>query len=126
MDIPKITDGEYNIMNALWDTGPLPATDIVRLMNRDIGWNRNTTYTFINRLVGKQVIRREEPGFICTPLFTREEIGKSETRSLLNKMFGGSLKSMVASFIDADASEKEINEVKQMLADMAKEERKNG
>lgn len=123
MDIPKITEGESNIMQALWEHGPMPATDIVKIMNRDIGWNRNTTYTFINRLVGKQVIRREEPGFICTPVYTREQIGVFETRSLLNRMFGGSLRMMVTSFLDEQASKEEIDEVKKIITDWEAENR---
>ena len=117
MDTPKITDGEYNVMNVLWTHGPMTATDIVKRLSAEVGWKRNTTYTFIRRLVARNIVRRDEPNFLCTPLYTREQAAASETRSFMNKMFEGSLRTMVASFLDGDVSQKEIDEVKQMIAE---------
>lgn len=117
MNAPKITDGEYNVLDVLWDNGPLQAVEIVKILNQSIGWNRNTTYTFINRLVGKCVISRTEPGFLCTPLYTRGQIGVSETRTLLERMFGGSLRTMMAGFLNEQADADEIRAVRQMISD---------
>jgi predicted transcriptional regulator len=118
MDIAKVTDGELNVLNVLWKNestdqgGAMKATEIVKALNHEIGWNRNTTYTFINRLVEKGIIKRTEPGFVCEALYTKEQ----EAREFINKMFNGSLKTMVASFLNSGYSEKEIAEVKEMLA----------
>ena len=35
-------------------------------------------------------VSREDPGFLCTPLVTRDEVARSETEQLIEKMFGGS------------------------------------
>ncbi|MDP4095182.1 MAG: BlaI/MecI/CopY family transcriptional regulator [Bacillota bacterium] len=115
-NIPKITDGELNVLQVLWEKSPLPAGEIVFILKERIGWNRNTTYTFINRLVEKKVIKREEPGYICTPLFSKDEISISETQTFLEKMYGGSLKMLLTSFINNEAvSEKEIKELKKLI-----------
>jgi len=122
MEIARVTDGELNVLNVLWKngspgaSGAMTASEIVKELNREIGWNRNTTYTFINRLVEKNIIKRSEPGFVCEALFTREEVSASEAKGFLDKMFGGSLKTMVASFLSGDYSAEEIAEVREILA----------
>ncbi|MDR1537301.1 MAG: BlaI/MecI/CopY family transcriptional regulator [Clostridiales bacterium] len=126
MEIPKITDGELNILNVLWEGGAMPASDIVKALSLSIGWNRNTTYTFINRLVDKKVVRRSDPGYICEAALTREQVSLSETATFVNKMFKGSLKNMVASFLGGSVSEKEIGEVQEIIAKWAAEKKGGG
>lgn len=114
--IPKITDGELKILEVLWEKSPLSASEIVAYLKEKSEWNRNTTYTFINRLVNKKIISRKEPGFICTPLFTEDEIKVSETKTFLDKMYDGSLKILVTSFINSkDLTDSEIEELKNLM-----------
>lgn len=117
MEIPKITDGELHVMNVLWEKGTVTAAEIVKALKLTNNWNRNTTYTFINRLVEKNIVKREEPNFLCTALFSREEIGLSETKSLLAKMFNGSLNKLVASFVNGDEKidKQELEEIKKLI-----------
>ena len=86
----KLFDSEAKIMEIIWEKGPLSAKEISLIAADSIGWNKNTTYTVIKKLEAKGFIRRDEPGFICTPLVTREEVQKQETESLINRFFGGS------------------------------------
>jgi BlaI family penicillinase repressor len=62
-NLPKITDGELKVLEVLWDKAPAAAGEVVAALKERANWNRNTTYTFINRLVDKNVVKREEPGF---------------------------------------------------------------
>ena len=94
----------------------MTAAEIVKELNNEIGWNRNTTYTFICRLVDKGIVKRSEPGYQCEAVYTREQISVSEAREFIGKMFQGSLKTMIASFLGGDYSEEEITEVREMLA----------
>jgi len=115
-NLPKITDGELKVLEVLWEKAPVAAGEVVAVLKERANWNRNTTYTFINRLVDKNVVKREEPGFICTPLYTRDEVRVSEARSFLDKMYEGSLKMLVTSFINTEAvSNKEIAELKKLI-----------
>ena len=65
-------------MEVLWEQGPSYAKDIVDILAGRIGWNKNTTYTVIKKCMEKGAIERSEPGFLCTPQVTREEVAKSE------------------------------------------------
>ena len=78
--------------------------------------DRNTTYTIIKKLVEKGVIRREEPGFSCTSLVKKEEVQRSETRSLIDKLFRGSRKAFFAALLeDEEISEDELAQLKDMI-----------
>lgn len=95
----KLFDSELKVMEVLWEQGEKPAKDIVDILSERIGWNKNTTYTVIRKCIDKGAVRREEPGFRCIPLVTREEVAQSETEQLIDKMFGGSSELFFSSFL---------------------------
>lgn len=98
MDI-KLFDSELKVMEVLWEQGSLPARDIVDVLTERIGWNKNTTYTVIKKCIEKGAIQREEPGFLCKPLVTKDEVQRSETEQLIDKMFGGSSELFFSAFL---------------------------
>ena len=73
----KLFDSEAKLMEIIWEKGPLSAKEISLIAADSIGWNKNTTYTVLKKLEAKEFIRRDDPGFICTALVSREEIQKS-------------------------------------------------
>lgn len=112
----KLFDSEAKVMEILWDKGPISAKEISLIAADLIGWNKNTTYTVIKKLEAKGFIRRDEPGFKCTPLVTREEMQKREASSLLEKVFGGSRKALFSALLeDEKLSDKEIKELKDLI-----------
>lgn len=112
----KLFDSEAKVMEIIWDKGPLSAKEISLIAADSIGWNKNTTYTVIKKLEAKGFIRRDEPGFICTPLVTQEEMQKKEAKSLLNKFFGGSRKALFSALIeDEKLSDDEIDELRDLI-----------
>ena len=112
----KLFDSEAKVMEIIWDKGPVSAKEISVIAAESIGWNKNTTYTVIKKLEAKGFIRRDEPGFICTPLVSKEEMLKREATSLLEKVFGGSRKALFSALLeDEKLSDKEIKELKDII-----------
>ena len=112
----KLFDSEGKVMAILWDEGPLSAKQISLIAADSIGWNKNTTYTVIKKLEAKGFIRRDEPGFICTPLVTRAEMQKKEASSLLDRVFGGSRKALFSALLeDEELSESELADLREMI-----------
>lgn len=95
----KLFDSELKVMEVLWEQGSKPAKEIVDVLSERIGWNKNTTYTVIKKCIDKGAIERGEPGFLCTPLVTHDEVAQSETEQLIDKMFGGSSELFFSSFL---------------------------
>jgi predicted transcriptional regulator len=115
MEQLKLFDSELKIMAILWREGKTTAKQISLIAAAEIGWNKNTTYTVIKKLIDKNAICREDPGFICTPLISRGEIQRDETERLIDKLWGGSKKAFFAAFIDEQLSEDERAELKALI-----------
>ena len=109
-------ESEAKVMEIIWERGPLTAKEISLIAADSIGWNKNTTYTVIKKLETKGFIRRDEPGFICTPLVQKEEVQKNEAFSLLNKVFRGSRKALFSALLDdEDITESELDDLRRMI-----------
>lgn len=95
----RLHDGELNVMELLWSNKELAARDISKIIKEYIGWEKNTTYTVIKRLIDKGAIIREDPGFICKANITKKKIQETETNILLDKFYGGSLVNFMNSYM---------------------------
>ncbi len=112
----KLFDSELKLMELIWEKEPIAAKDLHVLATERIGWNKNTTYTVLKKLVEKQAVQREEPGFICTALIGREEVGRTETKSLIDRLFKGSKKAFFAAFLEEqELSREELMELRSMI-----------
>ena len=81
----KLFDSEAKVMQILWDKGAISAKEVSLIAADTIGWNKNTTYTIIKKLEAKGFIRRDDPGFICTPLVSKTQMQKTEAASLVKR-----------------------------------------
>ena len=109
-------DSEQKLMELLWENEPVSAKELSLMAADGIGWNKNTTYTVIKKLVEKGVIRREEPGFICHGEVRREDVVRAETESLIGRFFGGSRKAFFSALLeDEKLSPGELDELKALI-----------
>ena len=112
----KLYDSEAKVMEIIWERGALSAKEISLIAADTIGWNKNTTYTVIKKLEAKGFIRRDEPGFICTPLVTKEQMQKQETESLINKFYGGSKRALFSALLDKeDLTDEQVEELQRLI-----------
>ena len=112
----KLFDSEAKVMEILWANNPLSAKDISLIAAQTIGWNKNTTYTIIKKLEAKGFIQRQDPGFICTPLVSQNEVQKAQAASLVEKVFGGSRKALFSALLeDEPLSEDEIEALRKLI-----------
>ncbi|TYQ13218.1 UNVERIFIED_CONTAM: putative transcriptional regulator [Acetivibrio alkalicellulosi] len=112
----KLFDSELKLMEILWENEPVSAKELSIIAAERIGWNKNTTYTVIKKLVEKNVICRSEPGFICTSLIMKNDVRKAETEGLIEKLYNGSKKALFSALIeDETLSKDELDELRKML-----------
>jgi predicted transcriptional regulator len=95
----RLHEGELNVMELLWSNKELAAKDISKIIKEYIGWEKNTTYTVIKRLIDKGAIIREDPGFICKANVTKRKIQDIETRALLDKLYSGSVSNLITDYL---------------------------
>ena len=116
MENRKLFDSEFRLMELLWPAEPVTAKELALSAADALGWNKNTTYTVLKKLVEKGVVERSEPGFLCMSLIKRQDVERAETESLINKLFGGSKKAFFAAFLQDDIlSAEEIRELREMI-----------
>jgi predicted transcriptional regulator len=103
-------------MELLWSEGSLKASELVKLLNDSTGWNRNTTYTVIKKCIDKDLIKRTDPGYICSALVSRKQIQRQDTEALLERSFDGSFLKMFTTLIGIKPlSRFEVKEIKRIV-----------
>ena len=112
----KLFDSEIKLMEIIWANEPVSAKEVSKIAEAKIGWNKNTTYTVIKKVIDKGYVKREEPGFVCTALIKKEEAQKSEAKGLLDKLFHGSKKALFSALLeDEKLSDAEIDELRELI-----------
>lgn len=112
----KLFESEAKVMEIIWAKAPISAKDISLIAAETIGWNKNTTYTVVKKLEAKGFIKRQDPGFICTPLISQNQMQKVEAVSLVKKVFGGSRKALFSALLeDEPLSDEEIDELRKLI-----------
>lgn len=112
----RLHEGELNVMELLWSNKALAAKDIAKIIKEYIGWEKNTTYTVIKRLIDKGAITREDPGFICRANVTKRKIQDIETQALLNQLYNGSVSNFITAYLsEQKLSDTDIAELKKII-----------
>ena len=112
----KLFDSELKVMEPLWENGPQSAGELAKRLAASCGWNRTTTYTVIKKLVDKGAVARSDPGFLCTPLVSREEVQRQETDSLISRLFGGSRTQFLSAFLsEKDLTPAEADQLRELI-----------
>ncbi len=117
----RLHEGELNVMELLWSNKVLAAKDIAKIIKEYIGWEKNTTYTVIKRLIDKGAVERTEPGFYCKAVVSKSEVRETETRILLDRLFDGSLTMFVSEYLKNNSLKaNEILKLQKILGDSIK------
>ena len=82
----KLFEGEYRLMEVLWDSGAINSTRLVELCRERLGWNKSTTYTVLRRLKQKGALRHEAA--TVTPLLTRQEALRAQGEEVVERAGG--------------------------------------
>jgi len=101
--IPRISETEWEIMRIVWAKAPVTAADIIsELTKADSTWHPVTAKTLLNRLVRKGALGYEQQGraYLYKPLVDEHSCVSAVSSSFLDRVFGGSLSSMVAYFVE--------------------------
>jgi predicted transcriptional regulator len=116
-----ITDAERAVMEALWTRSPLAASDVCEQVCEGRGWTIATVKTLLSRLVAKGAIAAEPDGkrFLYTPRITRAVYAGSESRRLVDRLFGGRAAPLLAHLAEAEAlTADDIAEIEALLKEL--------
>ena len=115
----KLFDSELKVMDVLWKEGDVPAKHVADVLTKELGWNKNTTYTLIKRCIKKGAIERSEPNFMCHALIPKEEVQEAETNELIDKIYDGSIDKLFAALLGRKKlSAEQIQKLRQIVEDL--------
>ncbi len=117
--IPRVSEAEWEVMKIVWFQGPCSASEIIQvLQQRDSTRHPKTIKTYLNRLVKKQAlgVKKEGRAYLYRALVSEKQCVEAVSSSFLDRVFGGSLKPMLAHFVQTrKLSPAEIQELKRLL-----------
>lgn len=122
----NLSDGEWNIMNALWESAPQTITQLTAALKESTGWSKHTIITMLSRMESKGAVRYEKGTRAKQyyPAVERVETALEETESFLDKVYSGSLGLMVNTMVEKTSlSKKEIDELYAILKKAEEEEK---
>jgi predicted transcriptional regulator len=114
----KISDSELEVMKVLWEAeDALPVTAIRETLADRKGWEATTVKTLVNRLVGKGAVSQEKRKvFFYAPLISEKEYNTWATGNLVQRLYKGSVKDLVAALVSSDElSDEDIAELRSMF-----------
>lgn len=111
---PQISGAEWEVMKVLWDAAPLTGAEVAERLQA----HPKTIKTLLGRLVKKGALRYSEEGnrYLYRPAFPRERYVAEESRSFLQRVFGGEATPALVHFVESvELTDEEIRELRELL-----------
>ena len=105
-------------MEVVWEGEPMRARAIVAALQPSTGWSDRTVKSLLGRLVKKGALGFEVEGkrYRYHARVSREECVAAESRTFLERVFGGSTSPLLAHFLrDAELSPEEVARLRALL-----------
>jgi predicted transcriptional regulator len=122
---PRPTEAELGILRALWLLGPCSVRDLHRTLNETKPTGYTTVLKMIQIMTEKGLVERDETvrPQIYRPRFSQEHTQRQLLRDLLNRAFGGSVRTLVMQALATKKSSPEQLEAIEKLLDRFEKDR---
>ena len=100
----NLSDGEWKLMIQLWEGAPKTIAQLTAALKEETEWEKHTVITMLSRREAKGAVQHngETPkGY--SPLLLRADAERRETKSFLDKVYGGRLGLMMSAMVDAQS-----------------------
>lgn len=121
--IPKISEAEWVVMEVVWRRNPITALEVVQQLVSYKQWQDQTIRTMLRRLIRKRALtyRAEGKVYYYSPAVSREQCVRGESRSFLERVFGGAAHPLLVQLAqETKLTREEIAELKRILKDKEK------
>ena len=114
----ELTEAEWAIIKAVWETEPCTAPDIREKLHRQTAWTYSTVRTLMDRMVVKGLLAAEKVRNLTVyrSAVTREQAQRGELFYALKHAFNGALTPMVQCLLDTgNLSADELTELESLI-----------
>jgi BlaI family transcriptional regulator, penicillinase repressor len=116
---PKISDTEWEVMRVVWAKHPITAAEVIEtLAANDPSWHPKTARTLLARLVQKKALgyQAQRRSYVYTPLVSESESVGAASESFVSRVFGGSLRPLLAYFVERQKlTGQDLDELRRLL-----------
>jgi BlaI family penicillinase repressor len=93
----RLSQTEWQLMNALWQGHPATAREIAERLPAGVDWAYTTIKTMLTRLVAKRAVSEHKRGnaSFYEPLLSREAARGNALSALVDQAFGGAVAPLV-------------------------------
>jgi predicted transcriptional regulator len=119
--VERISEAELAVMEALWDNSPLAASEVCDKVCSERDWSIPTVKTLLGRLVAKGAVETTPDGrrFLYAPVVERSDYVGSETRRLVDRLFGGQVAPLIAHLAETKSiSADDLSQIERLLTEM--------
>src|ERR1700679_2132816 len=112
------TDAEFLILRALWEFGESTVEDVVGRLSSSRPPNYKTVQSLLRIMEGKGFVRHTTRGraFVFNSRVTRDEVGGSLTKHLLDRTFQGSCSALMMNLLDSNSvKDQELDELEALI-----------
>ena len=110
----RLTDSEWRVLTALWDSGDAALGEVAASLRPDTGWSRNTVLTYLTRMERKGLVTIDKEHY---PHRYRAALSREEGRTEERRQ--GSAGDLVAAFLKEEPiSPQERERLKKLLDEM--------
>lgn len=114
----RLPDGELAVMQVIWNNQPPVSRSLIeqQLLQAHPA-APSTVLTVLSRLCAKGFLSVTHQGRVnlYTPVVSQREYLASESRSFLDRLYGGSLSAFAVSLCDSGVSQEELDELRALL-----------
>lgn len=114
----ELSNGEWTLMKALWESSPQTITQLTATLKDSTGWSKHTIISMLSRLEAKGAVAYRDNGRAKEyyPRLQQSDASRAETKRFLEKVYNGSLGVMVHAMMDSHAlSQEDIQELSAIL-----------
>lgn len=116
--VSKISNSELEVLHVLWEAeGAIPLAAIRKKLEISTAWESSTIKTLLRRLCQKGVVEiTKKEVFYYTSLVSETEYNEYTTQNLIEQLYSGSAKNLVASLLDNNKfNEADIEELQRLF-----------
>lgn len=122
----NLSDGEWKIMNVLWERGAGTITELTTFLQGETGWDKHIIITMLGRMEKKGAVAHRVNGRAKQfyPIISQSEVSVREAKGFLNKVYRGSIGMMVNAMVKDKALTKE--DIAELYEILEQAEKKGG
>ncbi|MFC1737885.1 BlaI/MecI/CopY family transcriptional regulator [Planctomycetota bacterium] len=114
----KLTEGEWDIIQAVWENEPCAAPTVQEELKRKKKWSYSTVKTMMDRMAGKRLLKTKKVRnlILYRSAVTKKQAQSSEIMRTVKRAFDGALTPMMQFLLDNhNLSKKQLAELETII-----------